>query len=156
MRRWKNAVWTMSLGLLAAACGGDGPTAPEPQYESIAGTYTGVMAGLTQGIALNADFSVTITQSSATLGGSWSLSGTLNDGVLVVGVQGTGTLNGTIAAGTNPSVNVVLSNACPGYSAAFSGAYDSANRLLTISGPVDVLDGCDVLLRYQGTILLSR
>jgi hypothetical protein len=67
-------------------------------------------------------------------------------------------VNGTIAAGGNPSVNLTFkAPLCPSYQANFSGAYDSVNRKLTISGPIDVLSAnCAVLLSYVGTIILSR
>jgi hypothetical protein len=65
-------------------------------------------------------------------------------------------LTGTLTAGLNPSVNVTLSNQCPNYSASFSGTFDSANNLLTISGPVDMmLEDCTIFLTYSSTILLS-
>jgi hypothetical protein len=69
-----------------------------------------------------------------------------------------GTLTGTIATGNNPSVNItVRTGVCPNYSAQFSGAYDTPNRRLTITGPVDILsDACAILLRYQVTIILNR
>ncbi len=146
--------------LLLVACGdstGPEPTGPTgPTYESIAATYAGALVGNAQGIALTATFSITITQTGGDLSGSWSLVGTLNDGVVSVDVQGTGTLSGSIASGQNPSVNLTIRNACANYEARFSGAYDSANRRLTIGGPVDILDGCTVVITYQSTIILDR
>ena len=144
----------------AMGCGGDGggPSGPSPSYESIAGSYAGVLTGSSQGIALNANFSLTINQSSGSLSGTYGISGTLNNGVSSVDVAGTGTLTGGIAAGNNPSVNItVRSGACPNYTAAFSGAYDSVNQRITITGPVEFFDTCNaVLLTYQSTIILNR
>jgi len=106
---------------------------------------------------LVASLSLTINQSGGDLSGSYAISGTLNDGVAEVAVLGTGNFTGTIAAGNNPSVNLTLTNQCPGYSARFSGALDSANNLLTMSGPVDILNqDCSIFLTYQSVILLRR
>lgn len=151
----------LAVAILTAcgdSTGPDGTEPPAPTYESIAATYNGALAGLAQGVTLQATFSVTIQQTAGTLSGSWSLTGTLTEGALVVPVQGTGSLTGTIALGNNPSVNITIMNACPNYQAAFSGAYDSANRLLTISGPIEFYTAgtCTVFLSYQSTILLSR
>ncbi|MEX2376144.1 MAG: hypothetical protein WD942_11270 [Dehalococcoidia bacterium] len=149
--------WLALMLLFAlSACGGDDAVAPVT-YESLAGTYVGDMAGETQGVTLVGDFSITINQNDGQLTGSWSLVGTLSDGSSTVDIQGTGPLSGTVASGANPSVNITFTNNCPGYEARFSGAYDGANRLLTISGPVDVLnDDCSLFLRYPSTILLAR
>lgn len=148
----------LSLGV--AACGGDSSTGPSaPTHESIAGAYAGAMVGLSQGIALNATFSLTIAQTAGTTSGSWGLSGTLSDGFSSVNVVGTGTLTGTVAVGNNPSVNITIRTpACPNYRAEFSGAYDSANRRLTITGPVEFLanNTCNVVLTYPTTIILNR
>ena len=85
------------------------------------------------------------------------MAGELSDGFDYADIQGTGALTGTIGTGQNPSVNLTLRGACPNYEARFSGSYDVANRLITLSGPVDVLSNdCAVLLRYPSTILLRR
>lgn len=146
-----------ALVLVGAACGSES-TGPTATYDSIAGSYSGFLVGVAQGVALEATFSLTIAQTGGDLSGSWALQGTLDDGFQLFGVQGTGTLNGSIGTGNNPSVNLVVrSGGCPNYQASFSGAYDSSNRRLTISGPVDILDGsCAVVLRYQSTIILNR
>ena len=146
----------MATLLLVAACGGDS-TAP-PTYESIAGTYNGTIVGLTQGVALNSIFTLAIAQNGATTSGTYGISGTLDDGVNTVQIAGTGTLDGTVASGTNPSVNITIkSGGCPNYQAVFSGAYDSANSRITITGPIDILDNnCAVFLRYPTTFILTR
>ena len=146
----------VALLVALAACGGDDGVAPVT-YESVGGTYVGEMAGVTQGVSLVADFSITITQSEGQVSGSWGLVGTLSDGSASADMQGTGPLTGSVASGTNPSVNITFTNSCPGYEARFSGAYDATNRLLTISGPVDVLNNdCSLFLRYPSTIILAR
>ena len=155
---------TATTALLLSACGGDA-TEPVPTYENIAGTYSGPIAGTSQGFTVDAMISVTITQNQGNLSGSWGYTGTVDDGVTVENFQGTGTLTGTMQSGQNPSVNITIRNDCRGdetvwiraYSAAFSGAFDSANDLVTISGPLDILDdSCSFLLSFPSVILLSR
>lgn len=157
-RRSRHALLlTLLSGIVA--CGGDGGTGPGPTYESIAGTYSGTMVGLAQGVAMNSTFSLTISQTGGSTSGTWALSGVLNDGVDALNVTGTGTLTGTVSTGNNPSVNItVRTPACPDYQAAFSGAYDSANRRLTIVGPVEFFaaNSCTVVLSYAATIILTR
>jgi hypothetical protein len=100
-----------------------------------------------------------MNQTSGNITGSWALQGILDDGFDTFLAQGTGSITGTIAAGSNPSVNLtVRTGECPNYQAHFSGAYDSANRRLTISGPVDFFaaNTCTVVLTYPSTIILTR
>ena len=144
-----------------ASCSSDGATGPgkTPVYDTIAGTYSGAMVGLSQGVGLNSIFSLTMNQNAGAISGSYGLSGTLSDGVTSVQVAGTGTLTGSIAQGSNPSVNLTIrTGACPNYTANFSGAYDSANHRLTITGPVEFFanNSCTVVLSYVGTIILNR
>jgi hypothetical protein len=105
-----------------------------------------------------ADLALTITQSSGSLSGSYAINGQLADGIDVVGISGTGNLSGNIASGNNPSVNItVVPAGCPGRTARFSGAYDSANQRLTISGPIEMFDNaCQVVLSYPSTIILTK
>lgn len=146
------------FSLALVACGGDGATAPSAHYDSIAGNYDGALVGLSQGIALNSLFSLTLTQTSGTLGGSYGLSGTLNNGFSAVDVNGTGTVSGSIAAGNNPSVNMsVRPGSCPSRTAQFSGSYDSANRRITLTGPVQFFaQDCSVVLTYATTFILDK
>lgn len=143
--------------LVLGACGGGDTTAP-PTYANIAGTYNGTITGLTQGVTLNSIFTLTISQNGGVTSGTFGISGTLFDGVTTVQIAGTGTLTGTIASGNNPSVNFTIkSGSCPNYQANFSGAYDSVNSRITITGPVDILDSnCAVFLSYPTTIILNR
>ena len=146
----------LALVLTVAACGDSG-TNPEPTYETLSGTYVGGIAGVAQGVALDADLSITFNQTGGNLSGSYAIAGTLTEGVVVVDILGTGSIAGTVAAGLNPSVNVTLSNQCPNWSANFSGTFDSANNLLTISGPVDMLElDCTIFLTYPSVIFLAR
>ena len=147
----------VTLALFLVGCGGD--TVAPITYEDVSGSFAGQFAGLTQGVAISAEFSLTVIQTEGQLTGAFSIVGTLKkDGVLQATIQDTGTLTGTVSAGTNPSINVFISPAsCPNNAATLSGAYDSANGLLTISGPVPAIDeNCEFLLVYQVTLLLSR
>lgn len=149
-----------SVLLATTACGGDGGTGPSgPSYETVAATYLGTMAGVSQGVALSADFTLTLAQSNASLSGTYALDGALSDGVDVVAVAGSGTITGTIGAGTNPSINLTIRpSACPNYTAVFSGTYDSANRRITMQGPVEFfgIGSCTVVLSYQMNVVLQR
>lgn len=140
-------------------CGSDA-TGPgqQPTYESIFGTYAGVMAGQTQGVVLEGMFSLSVGQTGGDLSGSWSTSGTLSDGVSQVAIQGTGNLTGTIAAGHNPSVDITATSpSCPSVKADYSGSYDSNNSKITLSGPFHVTDqDCNIVLTYNMTLVLSR
>ena len=161
----------VGLALVLAACGSDstGPNGngSTPTFESIAGTYTGFVAGTDQGITIDGILSVTITQSSGNLSGAWTITGTETPcgGDICAPTQGTGSLTGTINSGQNPSVNITfasgitepLGGLCPDHQAVFSGAYDGTNHQLTLSGPIDILDAsCNVVRSYQNTIILSR
>ena len=155
---YRSVLPLVAVLLGSAACGGDSSGPSDSSYNSIAGSYAGGLAGTSQGVDLSADLSLTVTQSSGSLSGSYSISGTLTDGVDTEAFQGTGALTGSIEAGDNPSVNItVVPGACPNQTAQFSGAYDSANQRLTISGPVEFFNGsCAVVLTYAGTIILNR
>lgn len=153
-RKPGHALLALIFAIALGACGDDS-TGPE-SYEDISGTYVGSLAATSQGVTLVADFSLTFNQSSGDLSGSWSLAGQASDGVSVADILGSGTLSGTIQSGSNPSVNVTVANACPGYTAQFSGAYDSSNNRLTITGPVQILDGCTVVWTSTTTIILNR
>lgn len=151
-------ITTLILFATLVACGGDS-TGPGQTHESIAGSYAGILVGVSQGVALDATFSLTITQTAGDLQGSWALQGTLDDGFDLYDVQGTGTINGAINPGNNPSVNMTIRTGfCPNYQAHFSGAYDSANRRITISGPVEFFasNSCTVVLSFPATIILTR
>jgi len=149
------------LVVLASACSGGGgdSTAPPPSYNDVSGSYSGPMSGIDQGVIITADFAVTIGQNASTLSGTYALTGQITDGVTTAVIQGTGTLAGTIAAGTNPSVNLTAhSGSCPNHSATFSGSYDTSNQRMTITGPVQIYstDCSSVLLTYQTTFILNH
>jgi hypothetical protein len=156
MRTRHSVVALILLGMAVGGCG-DSSTEPPTTYESVAGNYSGSIVGTSQGVALDSDFSLVIQQTNGDLTGSYGIVGALSDGVQYVHVQGTGSLDGTVGTGTNPSVNITVTPGfCPNRSAAFSGTYDSANRLLTLVGPVQFFDtDCTVVLTYQTILILT-
>ena len=89
-------VLTTLLSYLVA-CGGDS-TAPLT-YEDVAGTYTATFQGVSQRIALDAVFSLTVVQSEGDLSGSYSNDGFLNDGQIQVAIQETGSIRVAWATG---------------------------------------------------------
>lgn len=149
----------LALPLVTGACGGDGGTGPSASYENVAGTYGGQIQGVTQGIALSGQFVLTLTQSQGSLSGTYAIDGFVTDGVDAVPVSGSGTINGSIASGNNPSINfTVRPSFCTQRTMTFSGTYDSVNRRITAQGPVYVLDAgdCTILLNYSMTMVLQR
>ncbi|UCC81760.1 MAG: hypothetical protein JSW46_12195 [Gemmatimonadota bacterium] len=148
-----------SASFIGLACGGDGDdgTGPSPSYENVSGEYVGVLAGTAQGIALDAEFTLTISQSRDAIYGSYNLWGTLSDGANIVSVWGEGDISGRIEAGNNPSVEV---RAWPGRSGCWNvendlwGTYDSTNRVITLSGTVPIID--DACRGYPSTMILYR
>jgi hypothetical protein len=146
------------MAIAALGCGDNAGTNPLT-YNDISGTYVGALAGTSQGILLQATFTLAITQSGGGLGGSYSLTGTLSDGASSIGLAGGGSITGSIAAGNNPSVGITaVSGICPNVTTAFSGAYDSSNHLVTLRGSIPVFDAnCQVVLTYPNSVLiLSR
>ena len=143
------------VALAAFACGGDGGTGPQ-SFADISGTYAGAMSGTTQGILMQADFTLTITQSAGSLGGSYGLTGTLTDGVSTVSLIGSGSITGTIASGNSPQVAVtVRSGICPNVTATYTGSYDTVNRIVTLRGSVPITDtNCQVVLDYTNMVLV--
>ncbi len=148
----------LAVLLVLPACDGDSSSGPDPTFENVAGTWEGVAAGASQGATLEVTVSITVEQSDGTLSGTSSLVGTLNDGVDIFDIQGSSTFTGTIASGQNPSVNTTnTDDACPNRQTSFSGSLDSANDLITTSGPIEILDeNCVVLLTFEVTIIFSR
>lgn len=156
----RNLLMLPAMLIALAACGGDdpSPTELEPTHASVAGSYVGVMAGVSQGVTADMDFALIVSQTAGALTGTYGISGTLTDGVDVVDIFGTGTLTGTVTTGNNPSVNIVVKpDACPANTASFSGSYDSTNRRLTITGPVQFYGGsCNIVLTFPTTFILHR
>jgi hypothetical protein len=142
------------LAALIVACGGESTTSPSGSYADISGSFSGPIAFTSQGVTLNATMSLTITQSGGSISGTDALVGTVNG----IPASGTGTFTGTVAAGSNPSVNVTTSSAdCPALHSQYSGSYDSANRRLTMTGPLYITNpDCSVALTYPLTLILNK
>jgi hypothetical protein len=157
MRRHVYGTIILGMTLLSLACGGDAG-GPEAIYENITGSYSGRMIGVSQGVGLDALFSLSLSQSSGDVNGTYALQGGLSDGVTALDVQGTGTITGTLGAGNNPSINLTVQpGSCPNNRATFSGTYDVANRRITMVGPVEFFGtNCSVVLRYQMNVVLTR
>ncbi|MDH3206338.1 MAG: hypothetical protein OEO79_06990 [Gemmatimonadota bacterium] len=159
-----NRLLALILSGLLVTCGGDSPSGlpstfgSQITFETIAGTYTGALVSVSQGITLTATFSLTLVQTQGSLTGSFGLAGTLDDGVGQAFVRGNGTVTGTIAPGSAPLVNVTVTpDVCPNAAVDWSGTYDGASGALTISGDANIFDaGCVVVLTYEGTMVLNR
>lgn len=143
----------VTLAVFLAAC--ESPTSPGRTYADVSGNYTGVILGTSQGVSLNATFSLTIAQNGSSLSGTDAIVGSLNQSVPV---SGAGTFTGTIESGTNPSVNIVAGGGdCPNTQSRYSGSYDTANHRLTITGPLYITNSdCSIALAYQLTLVLSK
>jgi hypothetical protein len=164
MTRMRHARTVVFLLVAAVACRsgadslpGAGPTSATPTYALVAGTYKGTLADTTGGFSISLTVTLTVSQSAASLTGSYSMPGTISDGVATAHILGSGFFTGSIAAGPNPAVNIALrETACPASLSQFSGTYDSARGKLTLSGPVDILKAdCSFFIRYNSTIVLS-
>jgi hypothetical protein len=110
-------------------------------------------------VVLEGNFSLSITQSQGSLGGTYSLTGNLTDGISTVALAGGGSLGGTIASGSNPSVNITAtSGICPNVQVTLSGAYDSANRAITFPNTtIPVFDNnCQVVLTFPNIVAVLR
>ena len=150
----RKQLWAL-MALAVVACGGDS-TGPSDSYERIANTWVGEIEGISQGVAMVADFTLTISQSGGSLSGTWALDGAISDGIDAAGIAGSGTLTGSIASGNNPSVNITIRRSvCPNNTMTLSGSLDSANDRITLVGPIDLLyDDCTLFRRFQLTLLL--
>jgi len=150
------------VSALTACGGGDKITGPTtgPTYDSIAGTYTGEVAGFQERLLLHSTFTLTIAQSDASFSGTYGLSGFLNDSTGAARkVSAAGSLTGTMNPGSFPSLGMtLLAPGCPDYRAVFRGVYDSLNDRIIISGPIDFFadNTCNVVLTYPSAIVLNR
>jgi len=142
------------LAVLLVACGADSATSPAGSYADISGSYSGPISGTSQGVTLSATLSLTIAQNGGSVSGTEAVVGTLNG----TPGSGTGTFTGTIAPGNNPSVNLAVTDSdCPAFHQSYSGAYDSANHRLTMTGPFPIFNpDCSVALTYSLTLILSK
>lgn len=146
----------VAAGLLIAACdSGSGPMENTPTYAAIPTYSEGSVASPSGSVPLNANLILNITQNGGAISGTAQLLGNLNNGATQI--ADTGTFVGTEAIGENPHVSItVTSNACPSVHETFSGSYDSAHKLLSMTGPIYVLNAdCTVNLTYSLTVVLG-
>jgi len=140
------------VGLLILACGCSDTTGPT--YADVSGVYTGPISGTSQGYDLNATLRLTIHQNGREISGFDYVVGTVGG----VATSATGTFTGEVLGGRNPSVWVVSSNQeCPMVHFLFTGSYDSANRRLTMAGPLyPVNQDCLIPVTFSLTLVLSK
>jgi hypothetical protein len=161
------AVLTFCCAAALTGCGGEpSPTSPTPivTYENIAGSWTGHVGGVTQGVTLDGTMSLTLQQSggvqaAGALSGGYSVVATLTNPTQQTPLQGSVTLTGTVAPGANPAVNFsTRSVPCPSLPAEnWSGSYGRRDDVLTITGTAHVItSACVIVLSYPQTIRLTR
>jgi hypothetical protein len=168
--RRQHALWAAAWLCGAAAvagCGGDpSPTSPTPivTYEDIAGTWTGRVGGVSQGVTLDGTITLTLqqsggVQSAGALSGGYTVVATLTNPVSQSPLQGSVTLTGTVAPGADPAVNITTRSVpCPSLPPeTWTGAYGSRDRVLRITGTAHVItSACAIVLSFPQTIVLTR
>lgn len=147
-------------------CSGGSPASPtvnpptQTTFQDIAGTWTGTVGGVTQGVTLAGTLTLTLQQNVGVLSGGYSMAGTLTNPTQQAPLQGAVTLTGTVASGANPAVNFTTTSVpCPGLdSQSWSGTYSGATGVLSITGVAHVITvpACTIVLSYPQTILLTR
>ena len=154
------AVAWWGCALTIAGCGGGSPTSPAPTYENLAGTWTGTVGGVSQGVTLAGTITLTFQQSGGTLSGGYTVDATLTNPVQTSPLTGSVTLTGTVAIGTNPAVSFTTTSVpCPSLPGeTWTGSLASRNGVLTITGTGHVISAptCAIVLDYPQTITLTR
>jgi hypothetical protein len=160
------AAWFCCAAVPTGCGSGASPASPTPvvTYENVAGTWTGHVSGVTQGVTLDGTITLTLqqsggVQSGGALSGGYSVVATLTNPVQQSALQGAVTLTGTVASGANPSVNFTTRSVpCPGLPTEnWSGSYGSRDAVLTITGTAHVItSACVIVLSYPQTIRLTR
>jgi len=142
---------------LFAGCGGDVAMAPPPPItlQRLDGTYTGLYSteyddslrfpDIAWGgtVYFQGTFVLNIDQTGTSLFGTWTLEGTERYGQARTPVYLAGTMSGDLARGPDPAIGVALSTC--GAQESFDGAVASGERLIRLSGRVNLADvSCDV------------
>ena len=112
-----------------------------------------------QGVQFSGSLSLSITQSKGTLGGTYSTTGTLSDGVQSGPVTGTGQITGTIGAGTNSTVTIQLkTSTCPSAISQITGVRDSANRRVVLTGAANIYysDTCEIFHSHPMQLTIQQ
>lgn len=162
--------FALMVTVLVGGCGHDG-TGPAPNdgprgprgvgFETLEGPFGGALTSMSQGFTFAAELGAIFEQNGGSISGRFALSGTLTSETLTaemlrVEIRGTGDFTGTIDPGEDPHVTLTFVNECPGLSVRFSGTLESSTNLLTISGPVHILQDCTIILTFPSTIPMSR
>ncbi len=157
----RGAAWCCCAAVMPG-CGGS-PSAPTSSvaFENVAGTWTGKVGGVTQGVTLDGTITLTLQQSSGVLTGGYSVQGTLSNPIQTSPLQGSVTLTGTVASGANPFVNITTRSVpCPNLPGEnWSGSFSNQTGVLTITGTGHVINAppaCTIALSYPQTIALTR
>lgn len=127
----------------------------QPEYEDISGIFTGPVSGSGSGYSIQGSFSLSISQSEGSLSGTYSTSVTVQTPAGSVPFAGSGTISGVIEAGADPKVEVVVQDVCNA-ELPYIGAFNSASRTLSASGPFPLYDGCNPVATLTLTITLSK
>jgi len=152
---------TFGLGLAAfcavlAGCeggtgSGSGISGPAPTYEDIAGEYSSPVTASSPGMTLTGTMYLFLSQTGGTFTGSYAVVGTLEEGLASEQVTLLGAVvNGTLALGTNPALQMDLSpTGCGVTFVRNSGTYASALKNITLSpATIPVQDlACSGILR---------
>ena len=138
------------LALILAGCGDDSATEPEIlTYESIAGHYSGDMIG--EGIRVSFLLTISQTADGKLTGESASVANFSNGQIAF----GEGSFTGSISSGANPAVSFDGGITC-GISNTWSGIYDTAENVLTLSGTLIYVNAaCTFIETYPATFFLK-
>jgi hypothetical protein len=156
----RGAAWCCCAAVLTGCSGS--PAAPTPAaFENVAGTWTGKVGGVTQGVTLDGTITLSLQQSDGNLTGGYSVQGSLSNPVQTSPLQGSVTLTGTVASGSNPLVTFTTTSVpCPNLTGeSWSGSFNNRTGVLTITGTGHVINGppaCAIALSYPQTIALTR
>src|SRR5690606_26494885 len=112
MRRYGSRVAVfLCCAYVMAGCGGGSPASPTANppsspatFVNLAGTWTGTVGGVTQGVTLAGVLTVTLQQNAGALSGGYAMEGTLTNPVQQTKLVGQVALTGTVAVGPNPAV----------------------------------------------------
>jgi hypothetical protein len=148
----------LGCAAVLAGCGGSSPapTGPTPiAYENVAGTYTGDIDGVSQGVTIDGTLTLNLQQSNGVLSGGGTIVATL--GSAPQG-GGTVTLAGTVASGPNPAISLTFRSVpCPNLTSDWTGSFASGSGVLTITGAINIANSsCVHVLSFPQTILLKR
>jgi hypothetical protein len=126
------------------------------ELPDLSGTYVSQMEGVSQGVVMIADFTLDLAQESALLSGTWSVSARFFLGDEENVIVGTRNLTGTVTYGEVAPVIITLVTPCEGYEAVFTGTFNQTTGVLALSGPIEFLTDCEVILSYPAELEFHR